>query len=451
MSASTKTPRLFGTDGVRGRAGEGWLTTEKAALLARAIGEELGANMGAERRALVGHDGRRSGPELEKAVADGLKSAGFGVVSAGLIPTPGLAVIAKNDGFDLAVMLSASHNPAEDNGIKVFGGADGKLSDEEEDRIEARVRADQRAVPESSGPRHDETIGEQYLNLLINRTPSLSLVGKTIAIDCANGAGSEIGPELLRRLGARVIQIGCAPDGSNINQGVGSTHPEALQAAVVKHEASLGIALDGDGDRCLLIDENGELVDGDGIMAICGLALARSGELPSNRLVATVMSNKGLAKALRTDDVTMQITGVGDRRVVEALRAGGYGLGGEQSGHIVFGEAHDYVGDGLYTALRVLAILEESKTTLSRAASVFTAFPQVLINVPVKSKPPFETLGEVAQHVENLERELGDDGRVLLRYSGTESLARVMVEGPDLAMIQREAEAIGAEIAKLIG
>ncbi|MEX1024302.1 MAG: phosphoglucosamine mutase [Planctomycetota bacterium] len=449
MTSSPALERLFGTDGVRGRAGEGWLSPAGAARLARAIGEEFLAGDGG--RALVGHDGRRSGPELELAVANGLGAAGYGVVSAGRITTPGLALVARSEGFDLAVMLSASHNPAEDNGIKVFGGPDGKLTEELEDRIEARVRAATDPVPSGRGPRADESLGVRYLDLLVERAPTLDLTGRRIAIDCAHGAGSSLGPALFRRLGAEVHTIGCEPNGDNINLAVGSTHPGALQELVRSTRSAVGIALDGDGDRCLIVDHEGELIDGDGILTISGLQLARAGRLPHDTVVATVMSNKGLARALGSEGIELEAVGVGDRRVVEALRRGGYALGGEQSGHIVYGADLDYVGDGLYTALRVLAASCEASATVRELAAPFRAFPQVLVNVPVASKPDFESLSSVAIEVRRLERELGDDGRVLLRYSGTEPLARVMIEGPDAVWIRREAEALGALIAGLLG
>lgn len=444
--------RLFGTDGIRGRFGEGALTLGTVSALGRAIGRVLsGARGRGRRRALVGHDGRRSGPGLEAAIASGLASAGIEVTSAGLITTPGLALLTRLSGFDLAVMISASHNPAEDNGIKIFGPDGEKLPDESEDEIEAELRAYPEPLPEGPPPALDAALENAYLAHLEEVTAGLSLAGLSIVVDCANGGGSRIAPRILGRLGAHVVSLACAPDGDNINLDCGSTHPAGLQEAVRLHSADLGIALDGDGDRCMLVDEHGLLVNGDGILTVLARDRAERGRLGDPRIVATVMSNRGLHRALREVGVQVVTVGVGDRRVVEALRKEGLQLGGEQSGHIVFGPENHYIGDGIFTALRVLAVLREREARLSALASAYRAFPQVLINVPVERKPNLSDVPCVMDEVRRVEAELGDDGRVLLRYSGTEPLARVMVEGPDESHIRRSAQELANCIARQIG
>ncbi len=452
MSTNDAPPRLFGTDGIRGRYGVGWLAPGPVSRLGRAIGQTL--RPAEHGRALVGHDGRRSGPELERALARGLSAAGLEVTSAGLITTPGLALLGKLESFDLTVMISASHNPAHDNGIKVFDAEGDKLADELEDEIEARVRADETTIDPSDddvAPQHDATLEQRYLANLREACGDLDLSGSTIVLDCANGGGSRVAPRILGRLGAHVVSIASAPDGDNINERCGSTHPEALQEAVRLNSADLGVALDGDGDRCLLVDGRGRLVDGDGILTVLARNLKAHDRLSDPRIVATVMSNRGLHRALREVGVGIVTVGVGDRRVVEALRAEGLSLGGEQSGHVVFGADNHYIGDGTYTALRVLAALREEDATLEELAAPYRAFPQVLLNVPVASKPDLEAFPAITGAVRRVEDSLGDDGRVLLRYSGTEPLARVMVEGPDEDSIRRQAREIASEIEQAIG
>ena len=444
--------RLFGTDGIRGRFGEGWLTLEGASSVGRAIGTVIGAGNGrAGRIALLGHDGRRSGPGLEAALTRGLVAAGYGVTSAGLITTPGLALLGRLKRFDLAVMISASHNPAEDNGIKVFGPSAQKLPDEIEDAIEEELRAHPEPIPEGPSPQLDPALESAYLAHLMGAAAGLKLDGLCIAIDCANGGGSRVAPRILGRLGAHVIALASAPDGDNINQDCGSTSPAGLQEAVRLHSADLGIALDGDGDRCILVDEQGTLVNGDAILTLLARDRVQRGRLADPRIVATVMSNRGLHRALREVGVQVVTVGVGDRRVVEALRREGLDLGGEQSGHVVFGAENDYVGDGIYTALRVMQVLTERKCKLSELARPFRAFPQVLINVPVARKPSLSEMPLVQDEMRRIETSLGEDGRVLLRYSGTEPLARVMVEGPDEETTRRSAQELATCIAREIG
>jgi len=453
-----KSERIFGTDGIRGRAGEGWLAPRAVAALGAALGEVLGPAArarvapNAAPRALLGHDGRRSGPELEAALARGLASQGFVVESTGLITTPGLALLTKLEGFQLGAMISASHNPAEDNGIKVFSGEGDKLSDEVEMAIESRLRARPTLDVDGPPPRHDPKHEARYLDHLVEKVGAgLDLSGFTIALDCANGGGSRVGPRVFGRLGAHVLPLAAEPDGDNINRNCGATSLGALQNEVRSHRPHLGIALDGDGDRCMLVDEKGEVVHGDGILTILARESVRKHEMKDKRIVATVMSNRGLHRALRDVGVGVVTVDVGDRRVVEGLRREGLVLGGEQSGHIVFGPDNGYIGDGLYTALRVLRVLRDTKKPLSELAGAYRPFPQVLLNVAVTRKPSLDALPSVVQARRRVEEELGEDGRVLLRYSGTESLARVMVEGPDLERIRTQAQEIASLIASELG
>lgn len=455
-----KDERIFGTDGIRGRAGEGWLSVPAVTALGCALGEVLGTDHEAARRskrgrrprALLGHDGRRSGPELEAALARGLSSHGFDVTSAGLITTPGLALLTRLQGFRIGAMISASHNPAEDNGVKVFSEEGEKLSDETERAIEARLRREPSIAIDGPPPAHDGDLELGYLAYLVDKAGAgLRLDGMRIAIDCANGGGSRVAPRVLGRLGAVVSAIAAEPDGDNINLRCGATQPARLQEEVRSQGAKLGIALDGDGDRCILVDGAGEVVNGDGIMALLARHALAKGDLPDPRIVATVMSNKGLHRALRERGIGVVTVDVGDRHVVEALRRNGLRLGGEQSGHVVFGSDHYFIGDGIYTALRVLRVMIETKMPLSELAGVYRAFPQVLLNVTVARKPSLAELSRVDSARKRVEEELGQDGRVLLRYSGTEPLARVMVEGPDLERIRSQAQELADLIAAEIG
>jgi len=451
--AASGAERLFGTDGIRGQAGVGWLTPGAVSALGRAIGAELdgAAVVGRPRRALVGHDGRSSGPRLEAAVTRGLAASGYAVTTAELVTTPALALLTHRRGFDLGVMISASHNPARDNGIKIFGPSGEKLDDAVEDRIEARLRADPLPEPEGPFARPDTTLRETYLAHLVGSVGGLRLDGMRIVVDGANGGGSVLGPRALARLGAEVIPIACDPDGQNINKGCGSTHPEGLCAAVKDTGSRLGIALDGDGDRCVFADERGRVVHGDAVLSVLARFAHEEGRLAHDRLVATVMSNHGLHRSLRPHGIEVLTVGVGDRRVVEALRREGLSLGGEQSGHVVFGSDNDYIGDGIYTGLRMLRVLRATESTLGRLTEGFEPLPQVLVNVPVSRKPELAEMPAVASEVARCEERLGEDGRVLLRYSGTEPLARVMVEGPDEAEVRAMAERLARLLAREIG
>ena len=443
---------IFGTDGIRGRYGDGWLTLSGAEQVGFAAGQVLRTRSESSAHALLAHDGRASGPELERALARGLAAAGVRATSAGLIPTPALAWLARHHDFAFGLMVSASHNPAQDNGIKVFGGAGEKPDDATQAAIEDILRSGETKVDAGAELAHAPELIDAYAgHLLEDFAAGLDLSNLKIVLDCANGAGSVLGPRVLEGLGAQLIARAAAPDGVNINEGCGSTKPEGLQADVVAHGADIGIALDGDGDRCILVDANGDIVHGDGILTVLGRHAASTGTASSRNVVATVMSNRGLHRALRDVGVGVVEVAVGDRAVVEGMRHGGLALGGEQSGHVVLGERNDHIGDGLATGLAVLGVMHATGESLRALAAPYQPFPQILINVPVGSKPAFETIKGLLEHVAQVERDLGDEGRVLLRYSGTENLARVMVEGPDADTIQRFADALADRFRSALG
>jgi phosphoglucosamine mutase len=384
---------------------------------------------------------------LEAAVVAGLTSAGADAVRLGVLPTPAVAHLVGALGADLGVMISASHNAMPDNGIKLFAAGGQKLPDHVEDAIEAGMGAPgPRPIGSAIGRVRDDTAAiESYLDHLVASTPE-PLAGLTVVVDCAHGAASFAAPEAYRRAGADVIAIHADPDGLNINDGVGSTHLELLQQAVVEHGAALGIAHDGDADRCLAVDETGAIVDGDSIMAVLAVAMRESGDLVDDTLVATVMSNLGLHLAMQDAGIAMRITGVGDRYVLEELRAGGYSLGGEQSGHVVL-PRHATTGDGLLTGLQLMARMAATKSSLGELAGIVTTLPQVLINVRVGDKAAVAASPAVTEAVAAAEAELGRTGRVLLRPSGTEQLVRVMVEAPT----QAHADEVAQRLAAVVG
>lgn len=455
---------IFGTDGIRGKALEGWLSVEAVEALGRAAGAVLGTEAAAE--ALIAHDGRASAMALQEALARGLAASGVTAHTAGLLPTPGLAWLTATKSVSLGVMISASHNPAEDNGIKLFAGGGSKLTDAQQAEIETRLRQEIERKPQASAApnaatvstgtlqedAHLEDLYAEHLIALAKSGEPLDLAGAKVVIDCANGAASRVGPRVLEAIGADVTALFHAPDGTNINAGCGSTYPEPLQERVRASGADFGVALDGDADRCLLVDEKGDLVDGDGIMAILARDAAARGLWSDSRIVATVMSNRGLHRALDPVGVGVVEVGVGDRQVVEGLREHGLRLGGEKSGHIIFGADSGFIGDGLLTALHVLGVRARNGQTLSELAAPFVPFPQVLLGLKVRSKPALETLPEFQEKCRRFEEELGADGRINVRYSGTEPKARVMIEGPDAARIQEIAddlvEALRTEIDK---
>ncbi|MGY2008724.1 phosphoglucosamine mutase [Nocardia gipuzkoensis] len=454
--------RLFGTDGVRGLANES-LSPEFALRVSGAAAQIL--SRGKKRAlAVVGRDPRASGEMLEAAVTAGLTAAGVDVLSVGVLPTPAVAYLTGLYDACLGVMISASHNPMPDNGIKIFAAGGHKLDDAIEDRIEALVAAETPFRPTGAGigrvrnaagardnglaiPDQYSLAGthERYVEHLVEAT-GRDLSGLTVVVDCAHGAASEVGPAAYREAGATVIAINAEPDGLNINDGCGSTHLDQVRAAVMEHGADLGLAHDGDADRCLAVDAYGNVVDGDAILAILALAMHEAGELTADTLVATVMSNLGLHIAMRAAGITLRTTAVGDRYVLEELRRGGFTLGGEQSGHVVF-PRYGTTGDGILTGLRLMARMAQTGRTLADLASVLQPVPQILVNVPVSDKAVVARAPEIRDAVLEAERALGDSGRVLLRPSGTEQLVRVMVEATDPAQARQLADDLAKRVA----
>jgi phosphoglucosamine mutase len=438
--------RLFGTDGVRGRANAD-LTPELALSVAASAARVLAEHDRSHPPvAVVGRDPRASGEMLEAAVVAGLASAGATVERVGVLPTPGVAYLVTEFRADLGVVLSASHNPMPDNGIKIFAGGGHKLPDEVEDEIERSLSTPwSRPVGAKVGRVYDRDDGrERYLRHLVAATP-YPLSGLKVVVDCANGAAAAVAPEACRRLGAEVVAIAAEPDGLNINDGCGSNHLEALQAAVVRHGADLGVAHDGDADRCLAVTATGEPVDGDQIMAVLAVAMHEAGTLTDNTLVATVMSNLGLRLAMADAGIGMIETKVGDRYVLEELRARGLALGGEQSGHLVMPQ-YATTGDGVLTALHLMARMASTGKSLADLASVMHRLPQVLINVVVGDRSTGATARAVRDAVAAVEAQLSGSGRVLLRPSGTEPLVRVMVEAATEAVAREAAERIAAAV-----
>ncbi len=442
--------RLFGTDGIRGVANVEPMTSETILRLGRAIAHVV--RDGPRRhKIIIGKDTRLSGYLLESALTSGICSMGVDVVLVGPLPTPGIAFLTRSMRADAGVVLSASHNAFQDNGIKFFGRNGFKLRDEIEREIERLVLDDEidhlRPTATAIGKafRLDDATGRYNVFLKGTFPKHLSLDGFKVVIDCAHGASYRVGPEVLAELGADVIPLAVDPDGENINAACGALHPEGLAAAVRQHRAHLGIALDGDGDRAILVDDTGEVMDGDVILALLSTDLHSHQRLPNATIVATVMSNIGLAVALKEHGIDVVRVQVGDRFVVEEMLRGGYGLGGEQSGHIVFLE-HGTTGDGLVTGLAVLALMAESGQPVSILRRVMKRFPQVLLNIPVLERRDLDAFPAVQQVIARAERELGERGRVLVRYSGTEPLIRVMVEGERSAQVAELGEEIAAAL-----
>lgn len=442
--------RLFGTDGVRGLA-NGLLTAKLASNLGVAAAQVLGergdfaSRQSSHPFAIVGRDPRASGEFLQSAISAGLASAGVDVIDVGILPTPAVAFLTELTGADLGVMLSASHNAMPDNGIKFFARGGIKLDDTIEDAIEAHLEIVSE-LPTGAGIgriRSDHNLIEKYLHHL-NSSISNSLEGLTVVIDGANGSASLVGPEVLRRAGAQVIAIHCEPNGLNINENCGSTHMDDLFAAVVKHGADLGIAHDGDADRCLAVDAKGNFVDGDQILAILTAGRKTREELIGNTVVATVMSNLGFKIAMKELGVEVIAAAVGDRYVLEEMRAGGFTIGGEQSGHIVLSEFAT-TGDGVLTALHLMSEMKATSKSLAELSAIVNRLPQVLINVSNVDKGSISN-SQVVAAVSRLEQDLGNTGRILLRPSGTEPLIRVMVE----AATAEQAQAVAKELAEVV-
>ncbi len=443
--------RLFGTDGVRGEANLE-LTPELAYRLGRAATLFFGEDT-QQPVILIGRDTRISGQMFESALAAGICSAGGKAVATGVIPTPAIAYLAKKMQAQAGIVISASHNPFYDNGIKFFGGDGYKLPDEVEDQLEALVHSiakdDQlyRASGAEVGTveyRHD--LVKEYIDF-VTATTKERFEGMKVVLDCANGAAYEAMPTILRRLGAEVVVLHNKPNGKNINDHCGSTHLDVIQQAVVEHHADLGIAHDGDADRCLCVDEKGDIIDGDRILVMCAVEMMKSGTLKGNTVVSTVMANIGFHQAIKEAGGRVEVTAVGDRYVLENMLANGYNLGGEQSGHVIFSE-FSTTGDGLITGLQVLSSVKRSGKKASALSGLMKSYPQLLVNMRVATKDGWEENEAIAQSIAEGNRELGDSGRILVRASGTEPLIRVMAEGPDQQQLDVICHRIAAVVKK---
>jgi len=447
--------RLFGTDGIRGVANVHPMTGEMMLQLGRAVAYLI-RNGSHRHRVVIGKDTRLSGYMLETALASGICSMGVDVLICGPLPTPAISQLTVSMRADAGAVISASHNPYQDNGIKFFSRDGFKLPDEIEMKIEELIANDElhhlRPTATSIGKAFRiEDAGGRYVVFAKSTFPKdLTLEGLTIVVDCGHGAAYRVAPTVLQELGAKVITIGAEPDGKNINKGFGALHPETMCKAVLKTGADLGIALDGDADRVIVADEKGRVVDGDAVMAICGLDLLRRKALPKKTVVATVMSNLGLDQCIAKAGGRVVRTRVGDRYVVDEMRKNGYAFGGEQSGHLIFLE-HATTGDGTVAALALLSVMVESQKPISELARVMDVYPQAQLSLPVREKPELGSLPAVMRAIRDVEKKLGDDGRVLVRYSGTEPKVRVLVEGPEKKVIERYAEGIAAELKKAIG
>ena len=449
--------KLFGTDGIRAVAGEAPLDRRTV----RAVGVALAATLGKGARVVMGMDTRESGPWIAAVLAAGLREGGAVVESAGVIPTPAIAFLARKHGFSAGVVISASHNPWRDNGIKVFGGDGFKLPDAVEMGIEAeieRVLAGEGSGPRAQGPEGaeaelpevNEAYRAEYVRFLLEAVPGVSLDNRVVVIDCANGAASSVAPQLFEALKGTVEVTHASPDGRNINEGCGALHPEIIAAEVKVRGASMGFTFDGDADRAMFADEHGNVVNGDAVMLACARDLQARGELAGDLVVAKTMSNMGLEAAFKRSGIRMLRAPVGDKYVLEEMNKSGASLGGEQSGHILF-PAKATTGDGLLTALLVMDVVHRSGKTLGALIADLKNYPQVILNVKVREKKPLDSLPAVAALIAAAEEELRDSGRVVIRYSGTEALARVMIEAESEEAMRRHAEAIAGAIRAELG
>lgn len=434
---------LFGTDGIRGSAG--FADSLLNPKLVESIGVATGIVFKGQAQILIGRDTRKSGLEIEQALIAGLTNTGVNVTLVGVIPTPGLAHLVLARKADAAIMITASHNPASDNGIKIFGSNGQKIADEVEQEIERLIDSNQEAKTSHQGlVVTDENGRSDYITYLLS-TISKSLNGITVVVDCAHGSASTYAPEVLKRAGAGVIVIGASPDGENINQDCGSTHLDLLAAKVLESKADLGIAHDGDADRALLIDGDGNVVDGDALLALLALSAKRNNVLPGNKIVATVMSNLGFLNKMKNEGIVVEVAQVGDRFVLEQMLAHEIYYGGEQSGHIIL-RKFATTGDGILTALHILELVANGEANAKNLSEIFSSYPQVLLNIPVKDKEKVLTSTDLKIATESAEGELGNDGRILIRASGTEPLIRVMVE----ADTQSKAEVIAKKLANAV-
>jgi len=447
--------KLFGTDGVRGVANLEPMTSETAMKLGRAAAYLFKRRSG-RHQIVIGKDTRLSGYMLESALTSGICSMGVDVLLVGPMPTPAIAFLTRSLRADAGVVISASHNPYQDNGIKFFSNNGFKLPDELEARMEALITSGEiehhRPTADEVGKayRIDDAEG-RYIEFVKRSVPrDLDLQGLRVVVDCAHGAAYQVSPKVLQELGATVFIIGNQPNGTNINAGCGAVHPEALQQAVKEHQAHIGIAHDGDADRVVFVCEEGKVIDGDQVMAMIALDLHQRQQLKRQTVVGTVMSNFGLELALSKAGITLVRTAVGDRYLLERMLADGYNFGGEQSGHLIFLD-HNTTGDGLISALQVLALMKRTGQSLARLAACMTAVPQVLLNVKVARKPDLDSLPDLKQAIREGESRLNGTGRVLVRYSGTEPLLRIMVEGESKAVIQAVADTLAASVKQHLG
>ncbi|MFC5050206.1 phosphoglucosamine mutase [Rubritalea spongiae] len=444
--------QLFGTDGIRGKANQWPITPEVAMRVGRAVARVMPAKLTGKHKVVVGRDTRQSGGMLESAIVAGLISEGAEVLLTGPIPTPAVAYLTKSMDCDAGIMLTASHNPYRDNGIKIFGADGFKLDDELELAVEEVILAEKLPDPDGELGKVVELEDAsnqycEYAKLSIGRE---SLEGLKVVIDCAHGAGFRVGPEVLKGLGAEVLVVGDQPDGLNINEGVGALHPQSAAELVKLNDADVGVCLDGDADRVIFVNENGEVVSGDKMMCLCAKALKKQGKLKNDTLVATVMSNLGMKAALEEVGISVETTGVGDRLVIERMREGGFSLGGENSGHIIFADSAT-TGDGIMSALKVLQMLKDTGMPLSELADGMFEFPQELSAIEVAEKPAIDSVPALKQVIAEQESELGNDGRVLVRYSGTENKIRVLVEAKDATMAKAASDAICEVVEATIG
>ena len=455
--------KLFGTDGIRAVAGQAPLDRRTIHAVGVALARKLGqGSAGQPVRVVMGMDTRESGPWIAAALTAGLRAAGAEVQSAGVITTPAIAFLARKHGFSAGVVISASHNPWQDNGIKVFGGDGFKLPDEVELGIEAEIEkvlgdseqasgiSDQGSAMANELPTTNEGFRREYVQFLLDAVPGISLDNRCVVIDCANGAASSVAPQLFESLQGTVEVTHASPDGRNINADCGALHPEVVAREVKERGGVMGFTFDGDADRAMFADEHGNVVNGDAVMLVCARDLQARGELAGNKVVATTMSNMGLEAAFRRSGIRMLRAPVGDKYVLEEMRKSGASLGGEQSGHILF-PARATTGDGLLTALLLLDAVHRSGKTLGELIADLETFPQVIVNVKVREKRPLEGIPSVAAAIRAAEQELKDSGRVVIRYSGTEALARVMIEAESKEAMRHHAEAIAGAIRAELG
>ena len=446
--------KLFGTDGMRGEAGIFPLDEKTVEIVGGSLARQFREKLGKEPRFVTGRDTRESGTWIEAAFCKGASASGAHCVSAGIITTPGVAYLTKHNDFDAGIVISASHNPFADNGIKIFSPSGKKIDEATEREIEKDIHNNSRFKIQDSRFKIQDSradlMQKQYMDYLTGEFTSLSLDKIKMVMDCANGAASDLAPLLFQKLNAEVVAFDCQPDGRNINENCGSLHLENLQKKMLEEKADFGVAFDGDADRALFVDEKGNLVDGDAVLWIMANYLQAGNELNNQTIVATVMSNIGLEIALNSKNIKLLRTAVGDKYVLQELINSNSSVGGEQSGHIIFPKK-SLVGDGMMTTLFLLEAMRENNQALSELTEGFLRFPQVLVNIKVKEKLPFEEVREIAAAAAEIEKQLGDKGRLLLRYSGTENLARVMIEGENQVEIEKQAHSLADIIKRSLG